>query len=145
MRVKNFLLEQKLKDERIRILTTFIHSNPDARELKRAIAVKMAIEKDLIFLSCISTYLVCNSFRIAIETLWKFLKMHLKLDKFMTKNENGIRIQIYSCLIVYIILQLVDIPEEIGKKILDKLRCLQSFMNEKISYIHWFRQLSFTW
>ncbi len=83
--------------------------------------------------------------RWGIETLWKFLKMHLKLDKFMTKNENGIRIQIYSCLIVYIILQLVDIPEEIGKKILDKLRYLQSFMNEKISYIHWFRQLSFTW
>src|SRR5579883_2516009 len=83
--------------------------------------------------------------RWGIETLWKFLKMHLKLDKFMTKNENGIRIQIYSCLIVYIILQLVDIPEEIGKKILDKLRYLQSFMNEKISYIHWFRHLSFTW
>jgi len=83
--------------------------------------------------------------RWGIETLWKFLKMHLKLDKFMTKNENGIRIQIYSCLIVYIILQLVDIPKEIGKKILDKLRYLQSFMNEKISYLHWFRQLSFTW
>ncbi|AFZ28409.1 transposase family protein (plasmid) [Cylindrospermum stagnale PCC 7417] len=83
--------------------------------------------------------------RWGIETLWKFLKMHLKLDKLMTKNENGIRIQIYSCLIVYIILQLVDIAEEIGSKALDKLRYLQSFMNEKISYIHWFRRLSFTW
>lgn len=83
--------------------------------------------------------------RWAIETLWKFLKMHLKLDKLMTKNENGIRIQIYSCLIVYIILQLVEIPPEIGNKALDKLRYLQAFMNEKISYIHWFRQLSFCW
>ena len=62
----------------------------------------------------------------------------------MTKNKNGIRIQIYSCLIVYIILQLVDIAEEFGTKALDKLRYLQSFMNEKISYIHWFRRLSFT-
>jgi hypothetical protein len=35
----------------------------------------------------------------------------------MTKNENGIRIQIYSCLIVYVILQLIEIPQEIGVKI----------------------------
>ncbi len=83
--------------------------------------------------------------RWAIELLWKFLKMHLKLDKLMTKSVNGIKIQIYSCLIVYIILQLTDIPKEIGNTILDKLRFLQSFMNEKISYIHWFRRLSFSW
>jgi putative transposase len=83
--------------------------------------------------------------RWAIETLWKFLKMHLKLDKLITKNENGIRIQIYSCLIGYIILQLTEISQEIGDKILDKLRYLQSFMNENISYIHWFRRMSFSW
>jgi IS4 transposase len=83
--------------------------------------------------------------RWGIETLWKFLKMHLKLDKLMTKNTNGIEIQIYSCLIAYIILQLTDIPEEIGNKMLDKLRYLQSFMNEKVSYIHWFRRMSFSW
>ncbi len=83
--------------------------------------------------------------RWAIELLWKFLKMHLKLDKLMTKNVNGITIQIYSCLIAYIILQLTDISKEIGTTILDKLRYLQSFMNEKISYIHWFKRLSYTW
>jgi IS4 transposase len=83
--------------------------------------------------------------RWAIETLWKFLKMHLKLDKLITRNENGIRIQIYSCLIVYILLQLIDIPEEIGKKSLDKLRYLQSFMSENISYIHWFKRMSYSW
>ncbi len=83
--------------------------------------------------------------RWQIELLWKFLKMHLKLDKLMTKNVNGITIQIYSCLIVYIILQLTDISTKIIKTTLDKLRYLQSFMNEKISYIHWFRRMSFTW
>ncbi len=30
--------------------------------------------------------------RWAIETLWKFLKMHLKLNKLITKNDNGIQI-----------------------------------------------------
>ena len=83
--------------------------------------------------------------RWAIETLWKFLKMHLKLDQLITKNDNGIAIQIYSCLIGYVILQLTEIPEEIGNKALDKLRYLQSFMNEKVSYINWFKRMSFSW
>ncbi|CCQ70021.1 hypothetical protein CWATWH0402_5839 [Crocosphaera watsonii WH 0402] len=79
--------------------------------------------------------------RWQIELLWKFLKMHLKLDRLMTKNENGIRIQIYSCLIAYLILQLIEIPQEFGKTILDKLRYLQAYMCQEISYVHWFRKL----
>ncbi|MBN3887323.1 IS630 family transposase [Nostoc sp.] len=42
--MKNFLLEQQQKSERIGILTEFIHSHPEARELKRAIAVKMVLQ-----------------------------------------------------------------------------------------------------
>jgi putative transposase len=42
--MNNFLLEQQQLEERITILTEFIQSNPDARELKRALAVKMALE-----------------------------------------------------------------------------------------------------
>ena len=83
--------------------------------------------------------------RWQIELFWKFFKIHLKLDKLMTKNVNGIKIQIYSCLIVYLRLQLIDISTKIINTTLDKLRYLQSFMNEKISYIHWFKRLSFTW
>ncbi len=81
--------------------------------------------------------------RWQIELLWKFLKMHLKLDQFITKNQNGIRIQIYSCLIAYLLLQLVQIPSEFGHKNLDKLRYLQAQMCDKISYIHWFRQIAY--
>jgi IS4 transposase len=79
--------------------------------------------------------------RWQIELLWKFLKMHLKLDRLITKNVNGITIQIYTCLIAYILLQLVEIPKEFGSKILDKLRYLQAFMCENISYLHWFRTI----
>jgi transposase len=43
----NFLLEQQQKGEKIAILTAFIDSNPDARELKRAMAVKMALQGEL--------------------------------------------------------------------------------------------------
>jgi putative transposase len=79
--------------------------------------------------------------RWQIELLWKFLKMHLKLERLITKNTNGIEIQIYCCLIAYILLQLVEIPKEFGIKILDKLRYLQAFMCENISYVHWFRKM----
>jgi putative transposase len=81
--------------------------------------------------------------RWQIELLWKFLKMHLKLDRLITKNTNGIEIQIYCCLIAYVVLQLVEIPKEFGDKILDKLRYLQAFMCENISYVHWFRRIVF--
>lgn len=79
--------------------------------------------------------------RWQIELLWKFLKMHLKLDKLITKNENGIRIQIYSCIIAYLILQLIDIEPEFGERLLDKLRYLQAFVCYHVSYVHWFRKV----
>jgi hypothetical protein len=64
--------------------------------------------------------------------------MHLKLHKLITKNPNGILIQIYVCLIGYLILKLVNIPEEFGRKLFDKLRYLQANMNQFINYVHWF-------
>ncbi len=83
----------------------------------------------------------CYRLRWQIELLWKFLKMHLKLDRLITKNVNGIEIQIYTCLIAYVLLRLVTIPQEFGVKLLDKLRYLQAFMCEKISYVHWLKEL----
>lgn len=79
--------------------------------------------------------------RWSIECFWKFLKMHLKLDELITKNVNGIAIQIYSTLIVYLILKLVDIPQEFGTKLLDKFRYLQACMCQEISYIHWMKKI----
>lgn len=72
-----------------------------------------------------------------VELFWKFLKMHLKLDKLITKNSNGIQIQIYMSLIGYLILQLVEIPQVFGCKPLDKLRYLQAVMCRHFSYVHW--------
>jgi hypothetical protein len=41
------------------------------------------------------------------------------------------------CLIDYLILKFVNIPEEFGKKLIDKPRYLQANMNQFISYVHW--------
>jgi putative transposase len=80
--------------------------------------------------------------RWGIELLWKFLKMHLKLDKLITKNVNGIAIQIYATLIAYLILQVIEIPQQWGQKLLDKLRYLQACMCQEISYVHWMTKLT---
>ena len=45
--------------------------------------------------------------------------MHLKLDHLITKNINGITIQIYATEIAYLILQLVDISQIWGSKLID--------------------------
>lgn len=81
--------------------------------------------------------------RWQIELLWKFLKMHLKLDRIITKNINGITIQIYASLIAYLLLQLIEIPPEFGQKNLEKLRYLWAFMKEEKSFVHWFGRLAF--
>ncbi|MFN3927666.1 MAG: transposase [Pseudanabaenaceae cyanobacterium] len=67
--------------------------------------------------------------RWGIELLWKALKMHLKLDKIITKNENGVRLQIYAVLIGYLLLKLLNIKSKYQNKtyeLIHKLRYLQT-------------------
>jgi putative transposase len=40
-------------------------------------------------------------------------------------------------------MQLVEILKKFGGKALDKLRYLQAFMCENISYVYWFRKMVF--
>ena len=75
--------------------------------------------------------------RWQIELLWKFLKMHLKLDRLITKSRNGVMLQIYMVLIGYMILQLMEIPVFYGKQLLDKLRYLQLELRQRCSIVHW--------
>ena len=72
-----------------------------------------------------------------IEILWKFLKMHLKLDHLITKNIPGVRLQILMSLIAYLILKLMEIHEFYGNTLLDKFRYLQLKLSQKCSLIHW--------
>jgi len=83
--------------------------------------------------------------RWGVELFWKFLKMHLKLDKLISKSVDGITIQLYASLIAYLILQLISIPAQWGwgNKFLDKICYLQACMCQKISFVHWFEELMF--
>ncbi len=63
--------------------------------------------------------------------------MHLNLDKLITKNRNGVTIQIYITLIAYLILLLIDIPAFDGHQLLDKFRYLQLELRHHCSIVHW--------
>jgi putative transposase len=75
--------------------------------------------------------------RWQIEVLWKFLKMHLKLDRLITKNVNGVGLQIYMVLIGYLILELMEVPSFYGHQLLDKFRYIQLELSRRCSIIHW--------
>lgn len=80
--------------------------------------------------------------RWGIELLWKFLKMHLKLSRLMSKSVNGVVIQIYMTLIVYLMLQLIEIPRMYGEEILDKLRYIQLEMRREDHFIFWMNRVA---
>lgn len=44
--------------------------------------------------------------RWQIELLFRWIKQHLKLKKFMTRSENGIRLQIVAAMIAYLLLRI---------------------------------------
>lgn len=75
--------------------------------------------------------------RWQIEILWKFLKMHLKLDRLISKNINGVMMQIYMVLIAYVMLELMEIPAFYGQRLLDKFRYLQLELSRRCSIVHW--------
>lgn len=75
--------------------------------------------------------------RWQIEILWKFLKMHLKLDRLITKSINDVTMQIYMVLIAYLILELMEIPAFYGNRLLDKFRYLQLELSRRCSIVHW--------
>ncbi len=77
--MKNFLLEQQQLEERLAILTEFIHSNTEARELKRAVAVKMALSGEPY--SKITNVVGMDKSCI---TIWK--------QKFLAKGLDGIKL-----------------------------------------------------
>ncbi len=51
--------------------------------------------------------------------------MHLKLESIITKNKNGVRLQIYVVLISYLLLKLLNIGQSKTYELMDKLRYLQ--------------------
>ena len=79
---------------------------------------------------------IAEAYRRAIEVLWKFLKTHLKLDKMMSKNLNGITMQLYA----YGTAKPMEIPRIYGSKLVDKLRYIQIVIRQEFNLVHWLQR-----
>jgi hypothetical protein len=55
----------------------------------------------------------------------------------ITKNINGVTMQIYMVLISYLILELMAIPAFYGHRLLDKFRYLPLELSRRCSIVHW--------
>ena len=54
--------------------------------------------------------------RWQIELFFKWIKQNLKIKKFLSKTENGIKIQICICMIAYVLIKLAQLLNKISKK-----------------------------
>jgi len=72
-----------------------------------------------------------------IELLWRFMKGYLKLDKIRCKNVEGATIHVLRVIIAHLLLLLTQIPEVLGTKLLDKLRCIQVELQQAVNSIYW--------
>ena len=61
----------------------------------------------------------------------------VRLKKLITKNTNGVTIQICMVLIAYLILELIEIPTFYGHKLLSKLHYLQLELRRQCSITYW--------
>jgi hypothetical protein len=70
--------------------------------------------------------------RWQIELFFKWMKQHLKIKSFLSRSENGVRIQIWSALITYVLLHLVKSRLTCEIEIFEIYRRIQDHLFTKI-------------
>jgi putative transposase len=75
--------------------------------------------------------------RWQIELLFRWIKQHLNLSKFMGRNDNAIRLQIIAAMIAYLLLRLARRLNSLGMLQLRfaELVCQRLFMRKTIAQI----------
>jgi putative transposase len=73
----------------------------------------------------------CYKFRWQIELLFRWLKQHLKLRKFLGRNENAIKLQIYAAMIAYVLLRLAAAMTKIKFDILRLTDLVREFLFDR--------------
>lgn len=76
--------------------------------------------------------------RWEIELFFKWIKQHLKIKRFFGQNENAVLIQIYSAIILFLLLRLIEKKSKFKGTLLELARII------KYSMFSYFKE-SFTW
>ena len=71
--------------------------------------------------------------RWQIELFFKWIKQHLKIKKFWGTSENAVRIQIYSAIIAYCMMAIVQKKMNIERSIYEMLQIVSISLTDTIS------------
>lgn len=86
------------------------------------------------------TVALLYKYRWRVELLFKFLKQHLHIKEFFGTTENAVRIQIYSAIIAYCLVAVLERELNLDRDIYDVLRVLELSMLDKSPIVELFRK-----
>jgi len=79
------------------------------------------------------TIALLYKYRWSIELFFKWLKQHLKIKRFWGTTENAVRIQIYSTIITYCLVAIVQHDMKLERSIYETLQILSISLTDKTS------------
>lgn len=86
------------------------------------------------------TVALLYKYRWRVELLFKFLKQHLHIKEFFGTTENAVRIQIYSAIIAYCLVAILERELNLDRDIYDVLRVLELSMFDKSPIVELFKK-----
>ena len=109
------------------VLATQAHASKASDKIRRVIYLDKESKKKFIFFTnalTISPVMVAELYhnRWQIELFFKWIKQHLKIKKFWGTSENAVRIQIYSAIIAYCMMAIVQKKMNIERSIYEMLQ-----------------------
>ncbi len=81
--------------------------------------------------------------RWQIELFFKWLKQHLKIKKFWGDTENAVRIQIYSAIIAYCLIAIIQHDLKLGRTTYEVLQILSISLTDKTNLSDLFNKTNF--
>lgn len=81
--------------------------------------------------------------RWQIELFFKWLKLHLKIKKFWGDTENAVRIQVYSAIIVYCLVAIIQYNMKLGRITYEILQILSISLTDKTRLRDLFNKTNF--
>ena len=107
-------------------------------KIRRVIYLDKESKKKFIFFTnalTISSVMVAELYhnRWQIELFFKWIKQHLKIKKFWGTSENAVRIQIYSAIIAYCMMAIVQKKMNIERSIYDMLQIVSISLTDTIN------------
>ena len=107
-------------------------------KIRRVIYLDKESKKKFIFFTnalTISPVMVAELYhnRWQIELFFKWIKQHLKIKKFWGTSENAVRIQIYSAIIAYCMMAIVQKKMNIERSVYEMLQIVSISLTDTIS------------